>query len=364
MSNFNDSVNGPDLKDDRQDPRLGDHDVVQVQAQERDGTYEGDADFDRDNIFPDEDDTRRNFSDEDEQDVADDEVIEEEDEQQDKKGKKKKKSSDGKSKGPLIIIALLALGLIGGIGWFVANTLGLLEKPEPVAETSRPAVVIGMDERTMQEDKRTMFDVPMDDASAPAGFPVGGGGDESVVVPPVGGAESGSVTVPAASDGAVAAAAATATATATAVTATQPKAAEKAAADADASSVVPAIAGGAATSTNPKVAAAGRAAEAAEAAAVKKSSSVKRSQASKPRSQAKKKPAAAKAPAAVAAGSSLPGATLMSIYPKSGPHQQAWIQLEDGRIRVMRVGETVAGKRITRIDGSSNVVHTTGGAIR
>lgn len=362
---------------DRQDPTLDGQDSARsddsfADFQDTQGYDEKSYDDSfggSDTAFPDDDGRdgdRMGLINRDDSDVEEDRVEEDEDNGKGKKGKKKAKAksggSSGKSKGPLLIIGLLALGIIGGVLWYAASLLGFTGQKEEVVERQQPQIVIGEDERTTRQDKSTMFDVPMDGASEPVAVTSVNAAavDEPIVLPPIG----GETVADAASSAAALAASASANA---ASAAKQAAKAASAAADVAEAVIPPIVAGGAITSTNPEVAKAAReeqAREQAMVAAEKKPvvrKAVKKPAQKKPVKKVASKPAGT---SAVASGSTLAGTTLMSIYPKSGQHQQAWVQLEDGRLRVVRAGDVVAGKRVTRVDGANNVVYTTGGAIR
>jgi hypothetical protein len=56
---------------------------------------------------------------------------------------------------------------------------------------------------------------------------------------------------------------------------------------------------------------------------------------------------------------------VMSIWPRAGEHQQAWVKLKQtGQVQIVRVGESLDGLRVLSVDAATNLVRTDQGEIR
>lgn len=60
----------------------------------------------------------------------------------------------------------------------------------------------------------------------------------------------------------------------------------------------------------------------------------------------------------------LSGYTVLAIEPKTGDHQQAWIRGSDGRMYIVREGDSFQGARVTSIRFADGAVKTTVGDVR
>lgn len=74
--------------------------------------------------------------------------------------------------------------------------------------------------------------------------------------------------------------------------------------------------------------------------------------------------ASAKAERSSADEASLTSYSIVSIYPRSGDYQQAWVRDPAGRIHVVRAGDLLAGIKVVAVDFREHVVKTAAGQIR
>jgi hypothetical protein len=78
--------------------------------------------------------------------------------------------------------------------------------------------------------------------------------------------------------------------------------------------------------------------------------------------QGRTEAAAARAPESAVA--SLTSYRIVSIYPRSGEFQQAWLRAPSGRMVVVGVGDELDGARVQAVDFTQHVVKTSQGQIR